>query len=344
LLFPAKFEKEIRKSLFLIPFFQKGMKSKSMIVVLTVAIIFAIGFTSIYFFGDYGWTVFVFLPFLIGFLPSYLASKRLELSKRECYSLSFAALLVSVVLLLLCAVEGAICIVMALPILMLIIWLSAYVGYTINNRKSKLSRANATIILAFYSLSFLSFDYINEPDELVAVKTAILINAPIEKVWDNVVTFDTIPEPKEFIFKTGIAYPQHATIRGTGVGAMRYCNFTTGSFVEPITTWDEPNLLQFTVQSQPFPMKEWNPFWEIHPPHLDGYFKSYKGQFQLERTANNVTLLEGTTWYKVDIYPQFYWKIWANAIIHKIHNRVLEHIKTESEKQHAQSRNTPKVI
>lgn len=320
------------------------MKSKFAIVFLTVAIVFTIGFVSIYFLGDYGWTIFVFLPFLIGILPSYLSGKGLELSKKDCYSLSFTALLFSMLLLLICAIEGAICIAMALPIVILIVWLSAYIGYLINNRKSKLGRAHATIILALYSLSFLSFDYINEPDEMIPVKTQIVVNAPIEKVWDNVVTFDTIPEPKEFFFKTGIAYPQNATINGKGVGAIRYCNFTTGSFVEPITIWDEPNLLQFTVGSQPEPMKEWNPFWDIHPPHMDGYFKSYKGQFKLERIGNNVTLLEGTTWYKVDIYPQFYWKTWANAIIHKIHSRVLEHIKSESEKDNAHSRNTPKII
>lgn len=320
------------------------MKSKSLIVLFTIAIVFAIGFTSIYFFKDYGWTVFIFLPFLIGFLPSYLASKRLELTRKDCYSLSFATLGVSVIALLACAIEGAICIVMSLPMLMLIIWFGAYIGYIINNKKSKLSRAHATIILAFYSLSFLSFDYINEPDDLIPVTTSITVNAPIEEVWENVVTFDTIAEPEEFIFKTGIAYPQNATIKGTGVGAIRYCNFTTGSFVEPITTWNEPNLLQFSVESQPVPMNEWNPFWDISPPHLDGYFKSYKGQFRLERKGNNVTLLEGTTWYKIDIYPQFYWKMWSDGIIHKIHGRVLNHIKTESEKDNAQSRNTPKVI
>lgn len=319
------------------------MKSKVIIVLSTVAIVFAIGFISIYFFGDYGWTVFVFLPFLIGFLPSYFASKKLELSKRDCYSLSFATLLAAIIGLLICAIEGVICILMALPILMIIVWISAYIGYISNNRKSKLSSAHATILLAFYSLSFLSFDYINEPDDFIPIKTAILVNAPIEKVWQNVVTFDTIAEPTEFIFKTGIAYPQNATIKGAGVDAIRYCNFTTGSFVEPITTWDEPHLLQFSVQSQPIPMNEWNPFWAIHPPHLDGYFKSVKGQFRLERKTNNVTLLEGTTWYKIDIYPQFYWKIWSDLIIHKIHNRVLNHIKIESENKNAQSRNTSKI-
>lgn len=55
------------------------MKSKLTIVLLTVAIVFALGYASIYFLGDYGWTVFVFLPFLVGFSPSYFASNKLVL-------------------------------------------------------------------------------------------------------------------------------------------------------------------------------------------------------------------------------------------------------------------------
>lgn len=308
------------------------MKSKSIIVLLTIAIVFAIGYTSIYFFGNYGWTVFVFAPFVIGFLPSYFASKKLELSKRDCYSLSFTTLLVSTIALLVLALEGMICIIMALPILMLLVWFGAYIGFSMNHKKPMLNNATTIVILALYSLGFLSFDYINEPNSLIAIKTNIVVKAPIEKVWQNVVTFDTIAEPNEFIFKTGIAYPKNATIKGTGVGAIRYCNFTTGSFVEPITTWNEPNLLQFSVESQPVPMNELNPFWNVHPPHLDGYFRSNKGEFRLKKIANNETLLQGTTWYEVDIYPEFYWKLWSDLIIHKIHKRVLNHIKKESEK------------
>lgn len=308
------------------------MKSKLAIVLLTMAIVFAIGFISIYFFGDYGWTVFVFVPFLMGVLPSYLASKRLELSKWQCYALSFMALFASEFILLLCGIEGAICIIMALPILMIIMCISSYIGYLINNRKSKFSRAHATLILAFYSLSFLSFDYINEPDEEpIPVKTSIVVNAPIEMVWKNMVSFDTIKKQEEFFFKIGIAQPVSATVSGTGVGAIRYANFTTGSFVEPITVWDEPNLLQFSVESNPSGIKELSPFLKVRPPHLDGYFKSYKGQFKLIKIGENATLLEGTNWYKVDVYPQFYWKLWANAIIHKVHYRVLENIKLTSE-------------
>ena len=78
-------------------------------------------------------------------------------------------------------------------------------------------------------------------------------------------------------------------------------------------------------------MNELNPFWEVHPPHLDGYFKSYKGQFKLTKLEKNKTELEGTTWYQVDITPEFYWQFWSDFIIHRIHKRVLNHIKNESE-------------
>lgn len=318
------------------------MKSKALIVLFTVAIVFALGYASIYFFGDYGWTVFVFLPFLVGFLPSYFGINKLALSKKKCYSLSFTTLLVAILTLLLGAIDGLICVSMALPIWAVVTWIGAYIGFTIKNSRSPLNNTATLVILAFYSLSFLSFDYINEPDELTAVTTSIEINAPVETVWKNMVSFDTIAESVKG-FKPGFPYPISATVSDRGVGGIRYANFTTGTFVQRITKWQEPQLLQFSVESTPQGMKEWNPYCVMHPPHNDGYYKAYKGEFRLRRIGNNVTLLEGTNWYKIDIYPQFYWQLWVNAVIHKVHKRVLENIKSESEKQNAQSRNYTKA-
>ena len=66
---------------------------------------------------------------------------------------------------------------------------------------------------------------------------------------------------------------------GSGVGAERHCIFTTGEFVEPITTWDEPRQLAFNVREQPDPMIELTPYRHIHPPHLDLAFRSVRGEF-----------------------------------------------------------------
>jgi len=42
------------------------------------------------------------------------------------------------------------------------------------------------------------------------------------------------------------------------------------------------------------------------------------------------TRLEGSTWYELDLAPQAYWSIWSDLIVHRIHRRVLEHIRREA--------------
>ncbi|MCH3883412.1 hypothetical protein [Tenacibaculum aquimarinum] len=309
---------------------KKNPKLFSILITLIVSAI--LGYIEIGVFKEYGWTVFLVIPFIIGFLPPYINGKLSKISKKESYNLSFITLGIVLVGLLIFAIEGMICIAMSLPLIALLVWLGSYIGFKANFGKW-INPTNTTIGLFIICIGSMSFDYINKPENLIPVRTTVIVNSNIESVWKNVVTFEKIEEPTDWIFKTGISYPTDATIKGTGVGAVRYCNFTTGSFIEPITTWNEPNLLQFDVKEQPIPMNEFNPFWEIHPPHLDGYFKSYKGQFKLTKIGENKTELEGTTWYKVDITPEIYWKTWSDFIIHRIHKRVLNHIKLKSEKK-----------
>lgn len=304
---------------------KKNPKIFSILITLIVSAI--LGYIEIGIFKEYGWTVFLVIPFIIGFLPPFINGKSSKISKKESYKLSFLTLGIVLIGLLIFAIEGMICIAMSLPLIALLVWLGSYLGFKANFGKW----INTTIGLFIICISSMSFDYVNKPESLIPVRTKVIVNSNIENVWKNVVTFEKIEEPTDWIFKTGISYPTDATIKGTGIGAIRYCNFTTGSFVEPITTWNEPNLLQFDVKKQPIPMNEFNPFWEIHPPHLDGYFKSYKGQFKLTKIGENKTELEGTTWYKVDITPEIYWKTWSDFIIHRIHKRVLNHIKIETE-------------
>ncbi len=307
------------------------MNTRILIIFVTVLVCSIIGFASIKLLGDYGWSIFITAPLLIGFLPAFLLGKRQKITKNDAFSFSFLTLGISVLCLLVFAIEGLICIVMASPLIFPLVFLGSYLGYKLT-QKNKISNSAVSTTLIFLSLLTMSFDSVNTSNNLIQVNTTILINSNIDKVWNNVVTFNKIDEPSDWIFKTGISCPVDATIIGEGVGAIRYCNFTTGSFVEPITNWNKPNLLQFDVVEQPIPMNEFNPFWEIQPPHLKGYFLSQKGQFHLESLNENQTKLVGTTWYKLDIYPQSYWQLWSNFIIHKIHNRVLNHIKNQSEK------------
>jgi len=288
--------------------------------------------TNIY--KNYTFGLFIWLPFVLGATSTFIHAYKNQTKRLTLRNNAYLTLLIFCLGLLLFAWEGLICLLMAAPIGLFFTYIGFLVGYFLA-KTVKANHAPLTIIILLLSVpSLMSFEYAYQStDDLHSVVTTIEINAPQEKVWQNLIAFPQLNEPTEFIFRTGIAYPINATIMGHGVGAIRHCNFTTGSFIEPITIWDEPKLLRFSVDEQPEPMKEISPY-EIHPTHLHGYWISKQGQFKLTALSNGHTLLEGTTWYYNKIKPNFYWSVWSDYIVHKIHERVLAHIKVQAELNH----------
>lgn len=285
---------------------------------------------GIYGIGEYGIAMFILTPLFMGACSTILYGLKKEITYKQAWKIGFLTLGVYTAGLILFAIEGVICIAMAFPIGFLLTWVGSLIGYGLVSKTPDNSPTIMLILMATIpTMAFIEKG--NEP-MLTSVVTTIEINADLETVWENVIEFPQLDEPTEFIFKTGIAYPINAKIEGSGVGAVRHCNFTTGSFVEPITEWDEPRLLKFDVVEQPEPMKELS-FWDIDAPHLHDYFVSKQGQFKLTKLPNGNTLLEGTTWYYNNIKPNFYWQLWSDYIIHKIHERVLTHIKKNAENE-----------
>lgn len=305
-------------------------KRKWISVGMTVIISGLFTLWGIYGIGQYGIALFILTPLFIGAGSTILYGLKKEITKKEAWQIGFLTLGIFMAGLLIFAIEGVICIVMAAPIGLLLTWVGSLIGYAIINKTPNNAQTTMLILIGIIpTMAFIEKD--NEPT-LTSVVTSIEIKADPQTVWKNVVEFPQLDEPTEFIFKTGIAYPINAKIEGTGVGAVRHCNFTTGSFVEPITVRDEPRLLKFDVVEQPEPMKELS-FWDIDAPHLHDYFVSKQGQFKLTELPNGNTLLEGTTWYYHNIRPTFYWQLWSDHIIHKIHERVLTHIKKNAENE-----------
>ncbi|MGE0634952.1 MAG: hypothetical protein AB7G44_04515 [Bacteroidia bacterium] len=305
-------------------------KNKRTVVVVGLTVIIAglLTLWGINGIGQYGIALFILTPLFIGAGPTILYGYKFDITFADSWRIGFLTLLIYSFGLFIFAFEGLICIAMASPIGIFLTWAGCSLGYAFV-KKTPNSAPSAMLILIgiIPTTAFIEKD--TQPTS-TSVVTSIEINADPQTVWKNVIEFPQLDEPTEFIFKTGIAYPINAKIEGTGVGAIRHCNFTTGSFVEPITVWDEPRLLKFDVTDQPAPMKELS-FWDIDAPHLHDYFVSKQGQFKLTQLPNGKTLLEGTTWYYHNIKPEFYWQLWSDLIVHKIHNRVLEHIKTNAE-------------
>lgn len=294
-----------------------------------IAILLTLLFT--HWITDYGWSLFVGTPFLIGFVSILIYGKHNEVSFSSGLGVFLSSLLLFNLLIFILAVEGFICLAMAFPIMFIIGGIGALVAYMILKDRRQVSlNLFASPILMIVLLGVIENIQDREPP-ILKVDTSVIIEAPKELIWKELVAFSQIPDPDEFIFQTGIAYPTHALIEGEGVGAVRRCNFTTGAFIEPITVWDEPNRLAFDVMDQPPPMSEMSIYQDLDLEHLDGYFQSEKGQFLLKDLGDGRVELIGTTWYKHDIWPNAYWSLWSDAILHQIHYRVLEHIKEQAE-------------
>jgi len=159
-----------------------------------------------------------------------------------------------------------------------------------------------------------------------------VIDAPPDRVWPQVVSFDALPDPDDPWFRLGIAYPLLARTTGDGVGAPRACVFSTGVFAERVTRWEPARRLTFEVLSSAPPLRELTPYANVHPPHLDGYFRSRRGEFDLIALEGGRTRLEGHSWYELEMAPEGYWQLVADAFVHRVHRRVFEHIRRTAER------------
>lgn len=287
---------------------------------------------SVRLFEQYGWSLFLGLPVLVSYLSSFLWCYKRQMTFNSAYGISCTSILALGGLIMLFALDGFICLLMALPLAFGLALLGAFLGRLVASSIGG-AGGNTTASLLLLAFPFLvAFEDATAPKPVIReVTTSVLIDAEIEEVWKMVIAFPEITEAPEGIFRLGIAYPIKASIEGEGVGAIRYCTFSTGDFVEPITEWDEPRQLSFDVTENPPPMKELSLYKDMHAPHLHGHMVSQKGQFRLSKQGDQV-LLEGTTWYSHSISPEFYWGIISDSIIHKIHLRVLNHIKQHSKK------------
>lgn len=276
--------------------------------------------------GIYGWTLFIIVPFALGLFAAGIVRPA---SGGGAAVLGVCTVLGASLLLLVFAFDGAVCLAMSLPVVLPLGSLGAWVGFLLQRSDVSPQQGAAMLILPIAAFTWDA----KAPAPLFRVTTQVVVNATPEQVWKHVISFPKLPENRDWIFRTGLAYPTEARIDGSGVGAVRYCQFSTGPFVEPITVWDEPRLLRFRVTHNPAPLQEWSPWGEIHPKHLHGYLVSEQGQFQLTPLANGSTLLTGTTWYRHSLWPAQYWRWWSDGIIHRIHLRVLNHVRNLAEQE-----------
>ena len=288
---------------------------------------------------QYGLALFVGLPIYCGVLPIIIYAHRHNRTHWEAVGIACLTLLVVGFAVIVFALDGLICILMAAPLACLLAFAGALVANFLMSSRHK-TRNMMPMLIACALLPFMvGFEARYDlPPPTSVVVSSIDIAATPETIWKFIPEIPSIPGPSEMIFRTGLAYPVRSEMEGSGVGSKRLCILSTGPLHETVTAWNPGHLLRFDVTSCPPSMHELSIYHDLQTPHLENFMISEWGQFELIPLDATHTRLEGTSQYHNRMWPSQYWLPISDWIVHRIHVRVLNFIKLEAENDTSRQR------
>jgi hypothetical protein len=259
---------------------------------------------------------FIIIPAMMGIISMWFW-KDLGLTGKAISWHSCANSFISILLSFMFLREGSICLIIVSPLLLSFVIGGAFLG------RAMFKRNDQTLNMSIVSLLILIFitDSLSKHEYVNIVSDQILVNAPPSKIWNNVVAFKRIEQPNKYwLFRAGMPSPIESTVEGHYKGAGRKCIFSNGyTFDEKIAVYEPNHNLTFDIVNQP------------PDPEIMGHIDIQRGQFILKDNGNGTTTLIGNSWYKLYVFPVWYYDLWAESITRNVHLRVMQHIKELSE-------------
>ena len=282
-------------------------------------------------FGEYGWSLFVVMPFALGAISTRLYLRRHPATLKEAQRVSYLSVLCVGGLLFGLALEGLVCLVMATPIALLLAAMGGSVVWQIHRAHSNKSNATLMGVVVLSLPALFAGEPLGRPEApTFTVQSEVFVATAPDRLWPLVVDVAGIPPDKRLWSRLGMATFRRAWTEGQGVGSIRYCEFDTGVAREPVEVWDPPRHLQLRVETTPAPLKELSIHEHIHAPHLKGFYEVRSADFLLEPVAGGTRLI-GTTRYRHGLWPAEYWAWWCGHVVTDLQLRVLTHAKHQAE-------------
>ena len=225
--------------------------------------------------------------------------------------------------------EGAVCIVMALPVMLLFSSLGGILGGV---RTGRAYGALPALVALPWVLMPLEAGR-TPARRIVETTTAITVDAPPEVVWPLVVSVDSIrvAERRPALFTTiGFPEPVAATLSRPGVGGVRTATFEGGVvFRETVTDWEEGRRLRFTIDPEAVPAGTLDPHVTIGGP----YFDVLTGTYELRALPGGRTRLVLRSEHRVSTAFNVYAAWWADRVMGSIQRNILAVLRDRAERR-----------
>jgi len=279
-------------------------------------------------------TFLFLLPTIVGALTVYLSTP--EKAKSIAYKVftPWIPVFLFLIITLALAIEGWACWLMILPVFLIAASIGGLIGGYLKTRKTN-DRLNISILVLLPLFIGPVESLIETIPGTYKAYTYIDIDAPAEKIWDNVTRVKEIPIEQDKGYLTRmLSFPRpiKAELDFEGVGAYREAIFTKGLvFHETVTEYKDNEKMVFNIKAYPH---------EIPSTTLDehvviggDYFDVLNGTYELTKLPNGLNRLHLYSHFKMNTTFNFYAGWWGKWIMKDIQNNILQIEKKRSEEK-----------
>jgi hypothetical protein len=315
---------------------------KSFLFVIGIPVLYAAGLRI--FFGIDNWEdlysvmsiSFLFLlPLIMGALAVYFSSEQMARSAAYRFFIPWVPVLLFFFITIATGLEGLGCWVMILPIFLLFASIGGSIGGYFKLRKKN---DDKTYISAFLLLPLLT----SPVEQMVGAipgtyqaYTSIDIQAPADRIWDNVTRVKEIPASQDKGWLTrslGFPRPVKAELNFLGVGAHREAIFTNGLvFHETVTEYTDQKKMVFRIKAYPHEIPSVT--MDEHVVIGGAFFDVLNGTYELEKLDEKTYRLHLYSHFKLTTTFNFYASWWARWIMQDIQNNILKVEKQRAEEE-----------
>lgn len=261
---------------------------------------------------DYGLSIFVFLPFILGYLFG-----RNTLKKASLYGLIFS-FVTFFILLLAGGLEGMVCILMALPIVIPAILLGIGLRRLLNKTDKKpddIVRQSLFPLFLFLGLGLLEKELTPNDTKIISVQTEIVLPYTTMEVYEAIKSVDTMIAEKPFLMRLDLPVPNKCVLEKEEVGGLRTCYFSGGTITEKITELEKGKILRMDVIDYQLTGRKWLGFKEA--------------VYYFEPAGKDSCKLTRETTYTSVLTPRFYWEPLEKTGIQQEHGYVFDNLKND---------------
>ena len=289
-------------------------KNKSFRLSIMLSLLFLSGGFALLHYGlvGYGYVFFVLLPIVVGLAIGALPGRGWALFG---LCISLVCLILGLIML---GLEGALCGLMALGILLPLLFLGAIIARLLLVAGKEKGTTDLRMLTAPFFLFLLAAPAENLIDDSLAIiesKTELILPYSPDKVFDAIKSVDTLDVPKSFLMQIGLPVPHKCILEKDEIGAQRTCYFDGGVIKEEVTEFERGKTLKMVVTDYQLTGRKW--------------LRVKDAIYLFDKISENKTKLTRITTYTSELKPRAYWQPLEEMGIQQEHNYVFRNLEKD---------------